>query len=295
MPKENTHLWFAESLVREIPAGKMRTAISGGKSHYFLGSIIPDTFFYSFRPSLERISEIIHGRDGHPTNVMILSVLDLARGPEDIAFILGYITHCALDITFHPMVDSLSGDYYDHDPARREDAVALHRSIETCIDVRTGNTLRIHELVRPRLLSGLVFEDIVSRDFSTTRRSIERTLLLQLFSNRLFSSPAAYRCLNALQGWGLFHARAYLSLFYGGVKDSGSCIPDPVRYREQSSGAEMAESLSGLFARARTKAVPMMEAAWGYAEGKVSREQLVEFIPGENLSTGKLPVQTPRS
>ncbi len=294
MPKENTHLWFAESLVGKTRAEGMRVVISGGKPSYCLGSIIPDTFYYSFSPSLERISEIIHGRDGRPTNALILSVLDEARGPDDIAFILGYITHCALDITFHPMVESLSGNYYDQDPARREDAVTRHRFLETCIDVRTGNTLRIHELVRPRLLRGLVFEDIVSRDFRTTRRAMERTLLLQLVSNRLFASPAAYLFLNALQGWGVLHARAYLSLFYGGIRDSCSDIQDPVRYRDRSSGAELVETLSALFARARSKALPMMEAAWGYSEGTVSREQLVQIIPGENLSTGELPGKTPR-
>ena len=174
MPKETTHLWFAESLVGKTRAEGMRVVISGGKPSYCLGSIIPDTFYYSFSPSLERISGIIHGRDGRPTNALILSVLVEARGPDDIAFILGYITHCALDITFHPMVESLSGNYYDQDPARREDAVTRHRFLETCIDVRTGNTLRIHELVRPRLLRGLVFEDIVGRDFCTTLSFPER-------------------------------------------------------------------------------------------------------------------------
>jgi hypothetical protein len=293
MPKENTHLWFARSMLDEIHDQKMLGAVTLNMARYHLGSIIPDTFFYT--RSTTAISEVIHGKDGQPTNIMILSVLDQARGLEDIAFILGYITHCALDITFHPMIDSLSGDYYDPDPAKREDAMATHRALETCMDIRIGNTLRIYRLVSPRLLRGLAFEDIVSRDFSTTPSRLKRTLLVQILSNRLFASPAAYLLLSSLKGLGILRAKTFLSLFYGGIKDPNSCMPDPVRYLNRSSGAELVESLSAFFARARTKALPMMEAAWGYSAGSVSREKLMDFIPGENLSTGELPAQTMRA
>jgi hypothetical protein len=293
MPKENTHLWFARSLLPEIRDPGMHGAISAGMASYLLGSIIPDTFFYSPIPSLVRISEFIHGKDGQPTNILIRSVLDRARGPEDIVFILGYISHCALDITFHPMVDSLSGDYYDPDPGLREQAMATHRSLETCIDIRIGNDLRMHRLLSPRLLRGLVFEDIVSRDFAATPGKVELALGLQILFNRLFASPWAYRLLGFLQGTGILKLRTFLSLFYGGVKDADACIPDPVRYRSPSTGAEMVESLSALFARARVKALPMLEAAWGYSRGSVSGGELVRFIPGENLSTGELPAPAP--
>jgi hypothetical protein len=293
MPKENTHLWFAQGLLEEIREGRMLQSISANMAHYFLGSIIPDTFYYASRKSVEAISEAIHGKDGLPTNIMILSVLDQAKGPEDIAFILGYITHCALDITFHPMIDNLSGDYYDEDPSRREDAQAMHRALETCIDIRIRNSLRIFRLVSPRLLRGLAFEDIVSRDFAVTPGRIESTLQKQILSNRLFASPSVYKLASSLQSMGLVKSRSFLALFYADIKDPDACIPDPVRYRDSLTGTELVESLSALFARARTKALPMMEAAWGYSEGSVSRERLVQFIPGENLSTGKIPEKTP--
>ncbi|HNY64030.1 MAG TPA: zinc dependent phospholipase C family protein [Deltaproteobacteria bacterium] len=293
MPKENTHLWFAHSLLKELPEGRMLQGISANIAHYYLGSIIPDTFYYASRTSIETISEIIHGKDGVPTNVMILAVLDQAKGPEDIAFILGYITHCALDITFHPMVDSLSGDYYDDDPSRRENAQAVHRGLETCIDIRIRNSLRIFRLVSPRLLRGLAFESIVSRDFAVTPGRIESTLQKQILSNRMFASPVAYRIAASLNSLGILKSRSFLPLFYADVRDPDACIPDPVRYRDSATGTELVESLSALFARARTKALPMMEAAWGYSEGSVSREKLVQFIPGENLSTGKVPEKAP--
>jgi hypothetical protein len=271
----------------------MLQGISANIAHYYLGSIIPDTFYYASRTSIETISEIIHGKDGVPTNVMILAVLDQAKGPEDIAFILGYITHCALDITFHPMVDSLSGDYYDDDPSRRENAQAVHRGLETCIDIRIRNSLRIFRLVSPRLLRGLAFESIVSRDFAVTPGRIESTLQKQILSNRMFASPVAYRIAASLNSLGILKSRSFLPLFYADVRDPDACIPDPVRYRDSATGTELVESLSALFARARTKALPMMEAAWGYSEGSVSREKLVQFIPGENLSTGKVPEKAP--
>jgi len=116
MAKENTHLWFAYGLLEHCTGSAMLRDVSDHLGRYMLGAVILDTFYYSAGDDLVRISEAFHGRDGNPTNTTILRVIDAARGPADIAFILGYITHCALDITFHPVVYYLSGNYYDDDP-----------------------------------------------------------------------------------------------------------------------------------------------------------------------------------
>jgi hypothetical protein len=287
MPKENTHLWFASTLLEEIRDRSMLEALRSGMSFYRLGSFIPDTCYYN--SSIDRISLTLHGQTGLRTNLMILSVLDRARGMDDIAFILGYITHCALDITFHPMIDALSGDYYDRDPVVRENAQFRHRLLETCIDLKLGHTLRVYRLARPRLLRGLAFEDIVSREFSVPAATLEATLRKQLLFNRAFASPAAYRLAVRLHSLGILRSLSLLGLFYECARLDPDCIQDPISYTNPYTGEKFTESLSALFARARAKALPMMEAAWGFSEGKVSGEELVKLIPGENLSTGLLP------
>lgn len=288
MPKENTHLWFANGLLDYIPETTMIREISAHIGQYHLGSFIPDTFFYSTDASLELISEAIHGKDGKPTNEIIFRVLDEAKSMGDIAFILGYISHCALDITFHPMVNSLSGDYYDQNPLKKKEAVYLHRRFETCLDVSIQNPLRIYRLVRTEMIHGLAFEDIVGRIFSASPKDIRRILSRQLMANRIFASSPAYAGARLMYGLGLLKSKEFLSLFYGNIKGN-DCIKEPIRYRDLSTGIEKVEPLSTLFTRARLKALGMIETAWGYAQGTVSGEHLKEMIPGENLSTGELP------
>ena len=288
MPKENTHLWFAHGLLDFVPETRMLKDVSAHIGQYHLGSIIPDTFFYSSDKSVGEISEIIHGKDSSPTNKIIIRVLDEAKGMSDVAFILGYISHCALDITFHPMVNSLSGNYYNEDPLERHEAVYLHRHIETCIDALIQNPLRIYRLVRVSLLSGLVFEDIIQKEHSVPPQKQERTLSRQLLANRLFASGGAFMLAKFLHNVGIIQSKEPLSLFYGNAREY-RCIENSVSYTDIKTGIGKTEQLSEFFARARIKALGMMEAAWGYAHGTITRERLLEMIPGENLSTGELP------
>ncbi len=288
MPKENTHLWFAHGLLDFVPETRMLKDVSAHIGQYHLGSIIPDTFFYSSDKSVGEVSEIIHGKDSSPTNKIIIRVLDEAKGMSDVAFILGYISHCALDITFHPMVNSLSGNYYNEDPLERHEAVYLHRHIETCIDALIQNPLRIYRLVRVSLLSGLVFEDIIQKEHSVPPQKQERTLSRQLLANRLFASGGAFMLAKFLHNVGIIQSKEPLSLFYGNAREH-RCIENSVSYTDIKTGIGKTEQLSEFFARARIKALGMMEAAWGYAHGTITRERLLEMIPGENLSTGELP------
>jgi hypothetical protein len=294
MPKENTHLWFAHDLLDYLPEASLRGDISHSIDEYHLGSFIPDTFFYSRTKSIENVSEVLHGKAGSLTNTVIFRVLDEAMTGRDIAFILGYISHCALDIVFHPMINSLSGDYYDEDPREREKAVTLHRRIETCIDVEIGNPLRIYRLVRLKTIRGLVFEDIVSRSFSVPVEGIRSTLSKQLLLNRMFASITAYRALSLAHRLGIVKTKEHLSLFYGSALHERPILQDPLRYHTSEAGPELVTSLAELFARAREKALRMMEAAHGYSKGTVSRKRLIDEIPGENLSTGEIPDGSPQ-
>jgi hypothetical protein len=122
MPKENTHLLFAYGLLEEFQGREILRDISSHPWHYLLGSVIPDTFYYGGSASLRRISESFHGKDGNPTNATILEVLESPRSHKDLAFILGFISHCALDITFHPIIYYLCGNYYDESPEKRNRA-----------------------------------------------------------------------------------------------------------------------------------------------------------------------------
>lgn len=291
MPKENTHLWFAQETLNHVPDRQLLRDVSEHIGCYYLGSFIPDTFFYASSQTLTDISETLHGKGGAPTNEAVLSVLDHARGMRDIAFALGYVTHCALDITFHPVVNALAGNYYDEDPVRRSRSAYLHRRIETCLDVRINNRLRVYRLTRAGLVRGLAYEDFLSRRFSASRRALENTLSKQLFINRLFESRAVYAAFRLSRGLGILRRYEVLSLFYADINDPAGCLQDPVSYYDSKARSEKQVSLDTLFARARDMALAMMLAAYGYARRSVSREQLLDAIPGASLSTGEVPLR----
>jgi hypothetical protein len=289
MPKENTHLHFAHGLLEEFQGHDIRKVVLEYIRHYLLGSIIPDTFYYGNSASLRRISESFHGKDGNPTNTTIVQVLDHARDKKDISFILGYISHCALDITFHPVIYYLSGNYYDESPEKRARAVYLHRHLETCLDLDIKNSMRLHRLIRIKYLEGLVFEDIISQKFKVPIKSLRHSLRRQITYNVLFTSNAAYHLAKLAAKTGLFKDNSQLGLFYGdAVYDEQ--IPSMIDVADLIEGYQWTTTANELFSNTRSLAKSMMEAAYGYWIRSVSRDEMLHAIPGLSLDTGKLGV-----
>jgi hypothetical protein len=291
MPKENTHLHFAHGLLEDLAGRPMLKEISEHQNAYLLGSIMPDTFYYGSRKELAGIAETFHGRDGTPTNTTILQVLQAARGPRDVAFILGYITHCALDITFHPVVYYLSGNYYDQDPVKKQQAVHRHRQLETCMDASLENPLRFHRLIRTRFLEGLVFEEIVTSQYRTRPGDIRASLRRQIVFNLLFTSTAAYRLARMAVRLGMVHDPSYLGLFYADAS-SNACLSSSFRVADLVDGREQTTSVAELFTQARCLACTMMEAAYAFWNREAGMDELLRAIPGVSLDTGMLGVST---
>ncbi len=289
MPKENTHIWFASGLLDNVTDKDMIRTISGHMDEYYLGSVIPDTFYYSPDESIENISQVIHGKHGSPTNILIRNVLDEASGDNDISFILGFITHCAIDITLHPTINAACGDYYDPDPAARQKAVYLHRKIETYMDTLIHNRLRIHELVRPSLIEGLAFTTIVSRYFDKTPDDLRSTLRRQLLMNRLFTSSTAHALLRFLHGIGVMNSPEILALFYGDINRS-PVLPAAATPQALASMSADAVRIMEMVPGARKRALHMMYAAWAYSRGQMTESELFQEIPGESLGTGEPPI-----
>jgi hypothetical protein len=289
MPKENTHLHFAYGLLEEFQGNDILRDVSDNIRHYLLGSIIPDTFYYGNSASLRRISESLHGKDGNPTNTTIVQVLDNARDKKDISFILGYISHCALDITFHPVIYYLSGNYYDESPQKRARAVYLHRHLETCLDLDIKNPMRLHRLIRIKYLNGLVFEDIISQKFKVPIKGLRHSLRRQITYNVIFTINAAYYLAKLVSKTGLFNDTSQLGLFYGDAERDEQ-IPPTIEVADLIEGRQWTTTINELFSNARTLAKSMMEAAYGYWIKSVTRDEMLHAIPGLSLDTGKLGV-----
>jgi hypothetical protein len=170
MPKEITHILFADDVAQHlIEAGApwLAGVLTATKPSYHAGSIATDTFYYALKlPVLDAQvgpwGEMVHGEHGEDTAAPMIEMLRRLRAsgeamdhyPESVAFAAGFLTHMALDMTMHPWVYALSGQYYDQSEPARRLAVTRHRIIETWIDIAVARR-RGYEPLRFRALDRL--------------------------------------------------------------------------------------------------------------------------------------------
>jgi len=288
MPKDNTHLFLSYKVLSRMDDNwDLRKILVYNISSYYLGSIIPDTFFYGFKETISRISDNLHGKEGNLTNSIIFELLDKANDDKNLAFTMGYITHCALDITFHPAIYYLSGNYYDKDPSRRELSTYLHRHLETCLEIKLHVPPCIHILIKPSALDRLIFPDIIEQKFHLSKRMIKRLVKTQVFSNRLFISQSAFDVFLLLHRLGIVKDMAYLGLFYGNIRREKTTLLDHLSYRDLITGEEKQSSIEDLFETAISKASSMMNSAYSYHNGFITKAECEKIISGESLGTGK--------
>lgn len=288
MPKENTHASFAYSVLDWVDDSALKGCLSEHITEYLLGAVSPDTFYYS---PYSTVSEHLHGKAGNPTNALLPDLLQDPRKMRDMAFTCGYLTHCALDITFHPVIYYLSGNYYAPDARQRARAVYLHRHIETCMDLQLGNRLRIHALFKAGLVDGLAFASYIARTFSLSIADIRQAYRTQRLYNRAFNSELAYNLVRGLLALNIMKDESVLGLFYADCGNDKDMLGGAIVHQDLISGLETVSTVAALMFAARCKAVSMMQNAWAYVQGAITLSDLLEAIPGESLDTGK--VQTP--
>jgi len=114
-----------------------------------LGAVAPDIFYFYhvLQPSRTKKAAIF-GDLAHHDKVaeIILQFLDEVYETEEglyrdrfLAFALGYICHCVVDILTHPYIFYISGDYYNSDPKISYQAQINHMKVEFGLD-----TLLLH-------------------------------------------------------------------------------------------------------------------------------------------------------
>ena len=116
----------------------------GGMARYAaLGAVAPDIFyFYHILSRKKNRRALAWGNRAHHEKVieLVLAWLDMIRedgsGARDkrLAFVLGYVCHCAVDIVTHPYIFYITGNYYADDKAERTAAQENHLRVEFALD-----------------------------------------------------------------------------------------------------------------------------------------------------------------
>ncbi|MEM7180946.1 MAG: zinc dependent phospholipase C family protein [Spirochaetota bacterium] len=146
-----THLEVLFQVIRHLEHGssEQKTIAKLLKQEpYFryanVGTIAPDIFYYYHVLSLQKADRAeIWGDLHHHKCVaeLILAFLGLIHKTEEgvhrekmLAFTLGYICHCVVDIITHPYIFFISGDYYSKDREVRTMAQYNHMKVEFALD-----------------------------------------------------------------------------------------------------------------------------------------------------------------
>jgi hypothetical protein len=286
MVYENTHLWAAERIRNRIENPAIAETIASRLDHYHLGAVFPDVLFYSKNPDVSRAAYYLHGDSGAPTNAFIFEVLDQIKNKPDensLVFVWGYLTHCAMDMVFHPVVFYFAGYDPEDDRDRQLDTDYLHLHYETIIDRHFNEGDFLENMINPAVVRDLMIPALRN----VSRRDIESCLKKQIFYFRLIHSRLYYRIFKVLAKMGLVDKRLVAG-FYPNLEAETRKLAEKLIYRDIISGRDMEATLEDLMEDGINTAIKMVAAAHDYAAGKIGKESCKTAIAGHNLDTGRV-------
>ena len=285
MVYENTHLWAAEQIRNRIENRLIAETIGSYSDFYYLGAVFPDILYYSRDPRISRAAYFLHGDTGVSTNSFIFDVLDQIKNTPDeknLAFIWGFLTHCAMDIVFHPVVFYFSGYAPQDDQPGQLHREYLHLHYETIIDRHFNSGTFIENMINPATVKDLAIPSILN----TSHRDIENCLKKQIFYFRLIHSRFYYLSFKILANMGLADKRLVAG-FYANLAVETRKLPQKLTYQDIISGSGMEATLEDLMEEGINMALKMVAAAYDYAVGKISKKSCQSTITGPNLATGR--------
>ena len=152
MPRDITHIILADEAAKVIRRKSISDSsddfylinknISEHQEAFHMGCMAADSFFYTTSPQL---STRLHGGFGEDTRAVVLEMIEQlkeeknpVKTAEKKAFIYGYLCHMAADLTFHPLIYSISGSQLisnNHSMNEVELSKSCHRYAETWLDL----------------------------------------------------------------------------------------------------------------------------------------------------------------
>ena len=290
MASENTHIYLADRIRAEINVGVLKRIISGHLDYYFLGSIFLDILFYSKNKQIIDVAHNLHGEDGLPTNRIVFDLLDRIKVDKDeknFSFVSGFLTHYAIDITFHPMVFYFSGYKANGSKQENDRSAYLHWHYETSIDRQVNDRFYLDKMINPETIKDLVIPKILGINQSVIGDALKR----QIKYYSLTHSWVYFVIFRALCRLGFFPARV-IAGFYENLKKDKNRLPDPIQYKNIITGESIITTLNDLIEQANQFGYRMIEAAYAYYTGRINKDKCEQVIGGQSLETGRVGKRT---
>lgn len=287
MPKENTHLWFARTLTTAFGPADELCFIREEQLFFFLGSIIPDVFFYHPCARVRRMARVLHGSDpewGNRTPARLVRLAGESKTFRDKAFVLGYLSHLALDQVFHPVVHVLSGKR-NGTPSSTE-IIAKHRLVETALDRVTKHSCFYPRIILPCFGDRVASLQSLAQDVGLIPRDVRLALTIQHLANRLILGRFTHSVLARMHHPPLLNLSTLRNLCYAQLEQEPAFAVNTSAGSDRSDFAT-AKALHAvlrirwprLFAQSRKNAQDMFRACTAYWRNDLSENALVEALP----------------
>lgn len=267
MPREIVHWNVLEYGIEQLSAHRLaavKRCLINHRAAAYLGAMAHDAPYYlHFGGSdFESVAEMLHGSNGEDTFKPLTRFAKLAARERDArirellwATFLGLVSHYATDIVFHPAVYYFTGNYYEPDRSKRQQARARHREFEVFLDSwcrlqqpQTGHIL-ISDVVCdlsgdfPLICGALTSLGSADPGPKATVAQWQSSFIYMKRLQSLFLSPFAGRlawCLNRLC---LGRLSSYEALFSFKRNEPLTFFDQPLVYRNPISGELMTKDL----------------------------------------------------
>ncbi|WP_031387524.1 zinc dependent phospholipase C family protein [Desulfonatronum thiodismutans] len=288
MPKENTHLWFARRLWKQTRNPSKNAVddhfstdlIQAHPLFFSLGSIIPDAFFYHPLSRGRRMALVLHGSDPRTRTESFGRMAAWAREEEsgrDKAFVLGYLSHVALDRVMHPVVDALSGKRPGQ--ASTGQSTALHRLVETALDQQINRCCRYPRIIWPYPAKRVSVLHRLAGEVGLRRGDVHAALSVQLLVNRLVQGRAAHALVRALHHPSVLDLSVLLNLCYAQLDREPDFFSEKRTGRAEFWRNFHAVNWSRLFERADLEAWRLFDLCTEYWANRLDGSGLRRGLP----------------
>ena len=286
MAYENTHLWAADVVRGRLQSSVLKKLITDSIDCYYFGAVFPDTLSYSNDKKIREISNFLHGETAMPPNEVIFEVLDMTKRTGDkknLTFSCGFLTHCAMDIVSHPIVFYFSGFKPENSPWKASKNAYLHWHYETYIDKRFNKNFFLDKIIKPTVVRDLVVSSILNISEQIILDSLKKQIAYFSRTNSQFF----YKLYRMLNKTGIVK-RKYLGGFYANLEVDPMRLPEKLQYRDIISGENKETTMNGLMNEGINIGVKMVESAYDYHCGKISRQICEKTMGLNNLGTGQI-------
>ncbi len=276
MPKENTHLWIANKVFENIENKEVKGIIESYRGEYNLGSVAPDILLYSYKTA--DIARKLHGKYNQKTNKIVFDLLKNKvsyQNDQNLAFILGYLTHCSADSNFHPAIEYFS-------KINPGDTEYNHQHLETKLDTQLNKSFSIEKDIDKSLIDELDFLKIISTKENIPLKNLKKVFNRWVFANKAFRNNTLYHLVHFFRG-----NKGPSGLFYASADKDNQSLDSQLIFAD-SRGIIKKTSIEALVKKTIAESTEMIDAAYDFYKGELSRQDCEKIISGKNLNTGEL-------